>query len=142
MRARGSSPSAERSRGRVAPPRRPGRGEVGPGVCPGSGCLELTAAEKVAAAAAGQEQDGAAARNGSWRQRGRGSWRGGRRRRQVGVKNKAWTRPSALHRAPETQGWPCTCDGWSAVMAVFARADPFPLELGCRSSSGDLGRRG
>lgn len=106
----------------------PGRGKVGPGVRPGSGCRELTAAGKVAAA--GPEQDGAAAGKWSWRRRGRGSRRGGRRGRQVGVRSWARTRP---------------VDGWSAVMAVLAGADPCSLETraaGEGSSSGNLGRRG
>ena len=54
-----------------APSPRPRRG--GAGVCPGSGCLQLTAARKVAAA--GPEQDGAAAGSRGWRRRGRGVWR-------------------------------------------------------------------
>lgn len=97
---------ARGSRGFMAPPRRPVCSEVGSGVCPGSGCLQLTAACKVAAAAeaaaaaaaataAGPEQDGAAAGNRSGRRRGRGSWPGGRRGRQVSVKSWAGTCPAA-----------------------------------------------
>lgn len=64
--------------------------------------LQLTAACKVAAAVAAAaaaaasrlEQNGAATRNRSWRRRrrrGRGSWCGGRWRRQVGVRSWAGT---------------------------------------------------
>lgn len=100
-----------------APSPRPRRG--GAGVCPGSGCLQLTAARKVAAA--GPEQDGAAAGSRGWRRRGRGSRRGGRRGRQVGVKSRAGLR-----------GRPRRGEGCLAVMAVFARFDPFSCDTGLR----------
>lgn len=100
-----------------APPPSLRRG--GAGVCPGSGCLQLTAACKVAAA--GPEQDGAAAGSWSWRRRGRGSRRWVCRGRQVGVQSRA--RP---------QGWPRRGEGCVAVMAVFTRFDPFSFGTGLR----------
>lgn len=111
------------SRGRAAPPHRPVRGEVGPGVCPGSGCLPLTAADKVAAAkaAAGREQDGAAARSWVWRRRGRGSRRGGRRGRQVGVKDRAGTPWPPRGRRGALSGY-----------GGFLQLRFFSSELGCR----------
>lgn len=57
--------------------------------------MAAAVARAAAAAAAGPEQDGAAAGNRSWRRRSRGSWRGGRRGRQVGVKSWAGTRSAA-----------------------------------------------
>lgn len=97
-----------------APPPSTRRG--GAGVCPGSGCLQLTAACKVAAA--DPEQDGAAAGSWSWRRRGRGSRPWVCRGRQVGVQSRA--RP---------QGWPRRGEGCVAVMAVFTRFDPFSFAL-------------
>lgn len=86
----------------------------GAGFCPGSGCLQLTAACKVATA--GPEKDGAAAGNGSWGRRRRGSRRGGRRGRQVGVKSRVGS-----------QGWLRRGEDCLEVMTVFARFDPFFL---------------
>lgn len=115
------------SRGPAAPPRRPGRGKVGPGVRPGSGCRELTAAGKVACSG-GPGQDGAAAGSGLAGTREPFCRGGEPPGAQVGV--RSWA------------GRPV--DRWSAVMAVLAGADPcsWKLGLGEGSSSGNLGRRG
>lgn len=124
------------SRGPTAPPRRPVCGEVGSAVCPGSGCLQLTAALKVAAAAA----SGSGGRPGA-------RWRCGREL------ELAAAGPREPARGPPGEAGECeklgvdppaaTASGLRRLWRFSPAPAPFALKPATGAgSSGLLGRRG